>query len=110
MIVERTNYFAKPGKTELVLATRRKASAVRIALGLPAGTIHVKSGGDGPDVSWHCAFPDAAAHAADLKARADSPDFSRVRDEMRDVMLKFERHIEEQDGGADVLSERSLRD
>jgi dienelactone hydrolase len=108
MIVERTNYFAKPGKKELVLATRRKACEVRVQLGLPAGAIRLKLDGDGPDVSWQCAFPDRAAHAADLKARADSPDFARVREAMHNATVRFERHIEEQAAGAGVVSGRSL--
>jgi hypothetical protein len=47
-----------------VLEQRRKACAVRIAIGLPAGEIFVKHpSGDGsePDVAWQCAFADAAA-------------------------------------------------
>jgi dienelactone hydrolase len=107
MIVERTNYFAKPGLRDLVLATRRKASAVRVALGLPAGTIFLKTAGDGPDVAWHCEFPDRASHQADLKARADSPEFTQVRKEMHDATVRFERHIEERDA-AGALVERSL--
>ena len=60
MIVERTHYYAKPGLSERVLAIRRRASLVRIALGLDAGRIRTKTGGDGPDVSWECAFPGEA--------------------------------------------------
>ena len=56
MFVERTNYFAKSGQAEKVLEIRRAACAVRVSLGLPAGTIFVKQGleSDGPDVSWEC--------------------------------------------------------
>ena len=38
-IVERTNYYAKPGLAAEVLDIRRKASAVRLSIGLPAGEI-----------------------------------------------------------------------
>jgi hypothetical protein len=58
-IVERTHYYAKPGLTAEVLEQRRKASAVRLSIGLPAGEIFVKHpGGDGsePDVAWQCNF------------------------------------------------------
>jgi hypothetical protein len=67
MIVERTQYFAKPGLAADVLDLR-KASAVRLSIGLPAGEIFVKHpSGDGsePDVAWQCTFGDAAAREAD---------------------------------------------
>ena len=35
MLVERTHYYAKPGRAAEVLATRRQASQVRVSLGLP---------------------------------------------------------------------------
>jgi len=98
MIVERTHYYAKPGLVEQVLATRRRACLVRIAIGLPAGRIRVKAGGDGPDVSWECAFPGEVEHAADLAARAASPEFEAVREEMRAAIERFERCIERDAG------------
>jgi hypothetical protein len=55
-----------------VLEVRRKASAVRVSIGLPAGEIFIKHpGGDGsePDVAWQCTFADLAARDADLAAR-----------------------------------------
>src|SRR5260370_29696163 len=73
MIVERTQYFAKPGLAAEVLAVRRKASAVRVSIGLPAGDIFVKHpGGDGrePDVPWQCTFADPATTKAHLAAGA----------------------------------------
>jgi hypothetical protein len=79
-----------------VLAQRRKACAVRVAIGLPAGEIFVKHpSGDGsePDVAWQCAFADAAAHEADLAARAASPEFERVRMGMRTLYGRFERQV-----------------
>jgi hypothetical protein len=81
MIIERTHYFAKPGQRDAVLAIRRKACDVRVAIGLPAGSIRVKAdaSGDGPDVAWECAFPSKQAHQADLDARAASLDFEAVR-------------------------------
>jgi hypothetical protein len=42
MIVERTQYFAKPDSAAEVLDLRRKACAVRLSIGLPAGEIFVK--------------------------------------------------------------------
>jgi hypothetical protein len=85
-IVERTQYYAKPGLAAEVLDQRRKASAVRMSIGLPAGEIFVKHpGGDGsePDVAWQCTFGDAAARDADLAARAASAEFAKVRVQMR---------------------------
>ena len=38
MIVERTQYYAKPGRAADVLAIRREASRIRVSLGLPAGS------------------------------------------------------------------------
>ena len=94
-LVERTNYFARPGRQGDVLRIRRRASEVRVSLGLPAGTIFAKvePGGDGPDVCWECSYPSEAAHAADMAARAASADFDAVRDEMRAVIARFERHV-----------------
>ena len=43
MLVERTHYYAKPGRAAEVLATRRRASEVRVAIGLPHGRILAKA-------------------------------------------------------------------
>jgi len=96
LIVERTHYFAKPGLAAGVLDLRRKASDVRLSIGLPAGEIFVKhSRGDGsePDVAWQCTFTNAAARDADLAARAASAAFERVRVEMRKLLARFERQV-----------------
>ena len=95
-IVERTHYYAKPGLAAEVLDVRRKASAVRVSIGLPAGEIFVKyPGGDGsePDVAWQCTFADVAAREADLAARAASPEFESVRVQMRQLYARFERQV-----------------
>ncbi len=68
MVVERTQYFAKPGLAAEVLAVRRKASAVRVSIGLPAGEIFVKH---------------PAASAA----------FEGVRVQMRKLYARFERQV-----------------
>jgi len=96
MIVERTHCFAKPGLAAEVLNLRRKACAVRLSIGLPAGEIFVKHpGGDGsePDVAWQCAFADAATREADLAARAASAAFEGVRVQMRKLYARFERQV-----------------
>jgi dienelactone hydrolase len=95
MVIERTHYHAKPGRVGDVLATRRRASEVRVALGLPPGRILAKAdpAGDGPDVTWECAFPDAAAHARDLEARDRSPEFAAVRSRMTGLIDRFERLV-----------------
>jgi hypothetical protein len=96
MIVERTQYFAKPGLAADVLDLRRKACAVRLSIGLPAVEIFVKHhSGDGsePDVAWQCAFGDAAAREADLAARAASAAFESVRVQMRTLLARFERQV-----------------
>jgi dienelactone hydrolase len=102
MVVERTHYYARPGRVAEVLATRRDASEVRRALGLPYGRILVKAApeSEGPDVSWECAFPDAAAHARDLEARAQSPEFAAMRARMTSLIGRFERLVLVSDSGA----------
>jgi dienelactone hydrolase len=102
MIVERTHYYAKPGQRDAVLANRRRACAVRVAIGLPAGTIRVKAdqAADGPDVAWECSFATRAAHQADLDARGASADFEAVRAIMRALIARFERLVEERAAGA----------
>jgi len=95
-IVERTQYYAKPGLAAEVLEQRRKASAVRVSIGLPAGEIFVKHpGGDGsePDVAWQCTFADAAARDSDLAARAANAEFESVRAQMRKLYARFERQV-----------------
>src|SRR3954451_13860953 len=96
LIVERTQYFAKPGLASEVLDVRRKASTVRLSIGLPAGEIFVKHpGGDGsePDVAWQCTFADVTARDADLAARAASAEFENVRVQMRKLYARFERQV-----------------
>lgn len=95
-IIERTHYFARPGRAGEVLATRRRACAVRLSIGLAPGEIVVKRpGGDGsePDVAWQCSFPDAEAQRADLAVRAASPEFEAVRAEMRGLIARFDRQV-----------------
>ena len=91
MIIERTQYYAKPGRAAEILANRREASRIRVSLGLSAGTIYAKKGGDGPDVTWECSFPDEATHKADLAARDKSPEFEKIRAKQRDALARFER-------------------
>ncbi len=102
MIVERTHYYAKPGRRDDVLAIRRAACDVRVRISLPAGTIRIKvdPGADGPDVAWECTFANRAAHRADLDARAASAEFEVVRARMRDAIARFERLLEERAAGA----------
>lgn len=100
MFVERTHYYAKPGRSEDVLRTRRRASEVRVRLGLPRGTISVRAepAGEGPDIAWECAFATVAEHERDLAARAASGEFATVRAEMGALLTRFERHFLRRDG------------
>ena len=106
MLVERTHYYAKPGRAAEVLATRRRASEVRMALGLLHGRILAKAepGGAGPDVTWECVFADPTAHARDLEARERSPEFAAVRARMSALIDRFERLIlvADADASADI--------
>jgi dienelactone hydrolase len=112
MIVERTHYFAKPGRAADVLATRRRACAVRLALGLSAGAIALKADptADGPDVAWNCRFADKSEHDADLAARAASPDFAEVRRVMTGLIERFERLVETPAAGPGGLIDTDLAD
>ena len=104
MLVERTHYYAKPGRAAEVLATRRRASEIRVGLGLQHGRILAKADprSAGPDVTWECAFPDAAAQAVDLAARGRSPEFEAVRARMTALIDRFERLVlVEEDGPAE---------
>lgn len=96
MFVERTHYYAKPGKADEVRKTRARACDVRAALGLPRGSVFhkVEPDADGPDVTWQCAFASVEVHEQDLAARANSPDFEAVRKHMRRCYDRFERHFE----------------
>lgn len=102
MIIERTHYYARPGKRDEVVAIRRRACEVRVSIGLSAGTIRVKADPafDGPDVSWECAFQDKMAHDADLRARKESRDFEAVRKVMTSLIERFERLCEERVSGS----------
>ena len=104
--------YLADGLAEQVLAIRRRASLVRIAAGLPAGKIRVKAHGDGPDVSWECAFAGEAEHAADLAARAKSAEFEAVRRDVRAVIERFERCVERDTGMGEAhwSGERDLID
>lgn len=102
MIFERTHYYAKPGRADAVLALRRRACEVRVAIGLAAGTIRVKhdTAADGPDVAWECAFESKAQLQRDQDARAASADFEEVCAEMRASIDRFEHLFETRVAGA----------
>ena len=93
MIVETTNYYAKPGMESEVLAQRHRASALREQLGLPAGRTFVRLEADGPSVKWQCEFETEAAYRKDMDARKGSPEFSAAREQMHTLLERFERHV-----------------
>ena len=97
MIVETTNYFAKPGMAGAVLEMRRRGTRLRAALGLPPGEIFVKTGDKGPDVRWECRFLSRHELDADLAARDKSPEFVEQKRLMGALLERFERHIFRQD-------------
>jgi len=94
MIIETTNYFAKDGMRDAVLSQRRRASGIRLSLGLEPGRITIRSEGNGPDVRWEIAFADDAAYQADRAARAASPAFEANRKGMHELLERFERFVE----------------
>ncbi len=107
MYIERTNYYAKPGMADQVLAVRRNACAVRAQLGLPVGAVYTKAdaGGAGPDVSWECRFATIAAQEHDMAIRQASAGFSQVRNAVGKVIDRFERHLSRADDAAPDLPE-----
>ena len=95
MVVEITNYYARPGQHDAVLAQRRRASEIRVRLGLPAGRIFRKLEGAGPDVRWECVFETRAAYEAALACRTESGEFGAAREAMHALLERFERHLQE---------------
>ncbi|MEO1017100.1 MAG: prolyl oligopeptidase family serine peptidase [Pseudomonadota bacterium] len=93
MIVERTCYLPKPGKFAEVLATRRRATQVRIQEGLRAGTIYQGQTNGTDWVFWEGRFATEAEHAADLDARTSSIAFEAVRNDMRALIDQFDRVV-----------------
>ncbi len=88
-------YFANPGKAAEVLATRREATRVRLALGLPAGRILrlVEGTQRLPGILWECDFESTAAHDEDMAGRGASPDFVTVRKRMAGLLTRFQRTV-----------------
>ncbi len=95
MIVSWNFYYARPGNEYAVLQQRIQASDVRQRLDLPRGRIISKIKGSlhWPDVAWHLDFPDMKAQDADMKVRADSPEFEAIRIGMRQLYRRFERPL-----------------
>ena len=93
MIVERTCYLPKPGKVAEVLATRRRASAVRVAEACRPGTIYEGDIDGVPWVYWEARFNTVAEHDADLATRDRSEAFAAVRAEMRALIAHFDRVV-----------------
>lgn len=95
MIVETTNYHARPGQLDAVLEQRRRATGVRVKLGLSPGRILRKLEGAGPDVRWECSFATRADYDADMAVRAASVEFAETRKAMHTLIERFERHLHE---------------
>ena len=105
MHIERTNYWAKPGQLDAVLAARRKACDVRAAIGLPRGFICRKVGEKGPELRWTCVFASEEEYEHDMEVRATSPDFLVVREMIMPLLERFERHLEVIDESSQSLFE-----
>lgn len=96
MVIELTNYYALPGRAADVLAQRRRASEIRVRLGLPAGRIFKKLEGAGPDVRWECVFDSRSDYDNDLAARGASEEFKSARQDMHRLLERFERHLQQE--------------
>ena len=92
-IIEQTAYYPKPGLAETVYQHRLHASEVRQKIGLPAGRIFRRVGGEGelPDVIWQLEYANEDEMNRDLKARAQSREFEEVRLKMRTLRANFSR-------------------
>jgi hypothetical protein len=98
VIVETTNYYAKPGREAEVLTQRRLATAIRKSLGLSEGRTFVLLEANGPSVKWQCEFPSQAAYREDMEARNGSTEFAEARAQMHTLIERFERHLHEEAG------------
>lgn len=96
MLIEITNYYARQGNAEAVLAQRRRATAIREQLGLAPGRTFVKLEGAGPDVRWECEFRSRADFERDMTARAASSEFAAARQAMHALVERFERHLQQE--------------
>ena len=99
MIVEITNYYARPGEAESVLEQRRHATAIRASLGLAPGRIFRKLEGAGPHVRWECEFATRDDYERDMAVRAASTEFAAARRTMHGFLERFERHLQERVDG-----------
>jgi len=95
MIVEITNYYARPGQADAVLEQRRHATAIRVSLGLAPGRIFRKLEGVGPDVRWECGFLSREEYDRDMSSRAASVEFASARQAMHGFLDRFERHVQQ---------------
>lgn len=95
MIVEITNYYARPGQVDAVLQQREHATAIRASLGLPPGRTFRKLEGAGPDVRWECDFASRDDYNRDMAIRAASTEFGSARQAMHGFLERFERHLQE---------------
>ena len=95
-VIERTHYFAHPGRAAEVLAMRRRACRVRLDEGLPpARSLPGRRAAMAPSRTCRgsARFPMRRAQRADLAARAASAAFEAVRAEMRTLIARFERQV-----------------
>lgn len=95
MIIEITNYYARPEKVDAVVAQRRRATAIRAQLGLPPGRAFRKLEGAGPDVRWECTYATRAEYKRDLALRTASEEFTQARQAMHLLVERFERHLQQ---------------
>jgi dienelactone hydrolase len=110
MIIERTRYIPKSGKTDEVLKTRHQACEVRLSLGLSAGIVFTEDTDAGTVIHWSCRFSSTAEHQNDLTARDQSPAFEAVRQQMGQLIDDFERRfltLAPQPGS--VITDQALR-
>jgi hypothetical protein len=92
-VIERTEYWALPGKADEVYRWRIHACDIRENIGLPRGHVLRRQGNSDTlaDVVWQIEYPDEAGRLRDLKMREESAEFQSVRDHMHTLTRRFER-------------------
>jgi ketosteroid isomerase-like protein len=94
-IVVQNFYYPKPGNEDEVITWRKRASAIRSKLGLPAGRIlkRTSEATSQPYILWECEYPSLQAREDDVAQLELSEDFKNVQDHMSTLLEKFDRSL-----------------
>jgi hypothetical protein len=93
-VVVQNRYFITAGLEADGLATRRRASQLRVDENRPVGRIIAPVGpqdGVAPTFIWECEYADLEARQEDLDWASGSDAFTAVREHMGTLLERFER-------------------